>query len=334
MPVEGASVALSLGMARARALAASCEFAAHTRYEDAALPEGWLELMAARLSEEALPAGTAPAALAEEPGPVTLADVVLAVPNAPGEPEKTTAFVDYDAQGNLTKWVPEAPISDLDPVERPYRFVDRDFQGWYERGDGLYAADAGWCRNLTERSYQALVETRGPVRPVNVATAEECAALEAALAGAGRKAAASLLVALYRLVLAEAEEQRESGERRQGGARYRIMASREGSWESEVMVRLAWDIGAELAEKSKRYDETAVEEIVRVVTGWATGPDRYVEVAVTLAGEFSAVADRAGGWEAVADRYLQRHQRVGHPDHVVERVQNYLMSQSRTGSAG
>ncbi|MGW3389514.1 hypothetical protein [Streptomyces cinereoruber] len=36
--VEGASVALFLGTARARALTASCEFAAHTQHEDAALP--------------------------------------------------------------------------------------------------------------------------------------------------------------------------------------------------------------------------------------------------------------------------------------------------------
>ncbi|MFF5638173.1 hypothetical protein [Streptomyces sp. NPDC012825] len=328
VPVEETSAALWLGMTRARALTACCEFAAHTRYEDAALPGGWAELMAARLSAEALPAGTAPAPAAGEPGPVTLMDVAFGIPNAPGGLEKTTVLVDWDTQGDLTKWVPQAPIGDPDPVERPYRVVDRDFQGWHERGDGLYAADAGWRRNLEERSYQALVETRGPVRPVDVAAAEECAAIEAALAGAGRKAAASVLVALYRLVLAEAQQ--GSGERRQGGARYRIMAGREGSWESEVMVRLAWGIGAELAEKSKRYDETAVEEIVRVVTGWVTGPDRYVEVAATLVGGFSTVAGRTGGWETVADRYLQRHQRVGHPDHVVERVQNYLMSQSRT----
>ncbi|MFD8014307.1 hypothetical protein [Streptomyces sp. NPDC058955] len=176
--------------------------------------------------------------------------------------------------------------------------------------------------------------TRSPVRPMEPATEEECAALEAALTGAGRKAAASLLVALYRLVLAEADADRGSGELRRGGAQYRVMAGREGSWESAVMVRLAWDVGAELAEKPKRYDEAAVEEIVRVVTGWVYGPDRYVEVAAGLAGEFSAVADRAGGWEAVADRYLQRHQRVGHPDHVVERIQHYLMSQSRTHTFG
>ncbi|MFJ5712765.1 hypothetical protein [Streptomyces sp. NPDC093105] len=73
------------------------------------------------------------------------------------------------------------------------------------------------------------------------------------------------------------------------------------------MVCLAWGVGAEPA-KPKRYDEVAVEEIVRVVTGWVYGPDRYVEVAAGLTGEFSAVAARAGGWEAVADRYLQRHQ--------------------------
>jgi hypothetical protein len=68
--------------------------------------------------------------------------------------------------------------------------------------------------------------------------------------------------------------------------------------------------------------------LVRVVDGWVSAADRYTEVAANLASEFSMVADEAGGWTAVADRYLQRHQRVGHPDHVVEAVQNYLMSVS------
>ncbi|MFF6888683.1 hypothetical protein ACFY9F_36535 [Streptomyces sp. NPDC012421] len=77
-----------------------------------------------------------------------------------------------------------------------------------------------------------------------------------------------------------------------------------------------------------------MEEIVRVVTGWVYGPDRYVEVAAGLTVEFSAVTDRAGGWEAVADRYLQGHQRGGQPEHVVEHVQHYLISQSRTHSFG
>ncbi|MEU3399433.1 hypothetical protein [Streptomyces filamentosus] len=328
---SGRPAALPLGAETDQVMASTAEFTAHTAGAHEALPEGWDELIATRNAERHAPGAPAAPATAEAE-PVTSEGVIL-VPNARGGDGKTVT-VDLDGQGNLTEWAPEPPIGPLDPVERPYRVVDREFQGWHERGDGLYVADGGVRRGLEDRSYQVLAATRGPVRPVEPATQEECTTLEAALAGAGRKAAASLLVALYRLVLAEAVADRESGELRRGGAQYRVMAGREGSWESTVMVRLAWDVGAELAEKPKRYDEAAVEEIVRVVTGWVYGPARYVEVAAGLAGEFSAVADRAGGWEAVADRYLQRHQRVGHPDHVVERVQHYLMSQSRTPTFG
>ncbi|MFF4409752.1 hypothetical protein [Streptomyces sp. NPDC001404] len=216
-------------------------------------------------------------------------------------------------------------VVDLDPEQPPYRVVDVSFQGWYRRsGDGMYDADCGHARSLEAMAYEELATARGPLRPVGPPTAEESAAVKASLAGAGRKAAATLLVVLYRLVLQDARAERA------GGPHNRLVAGREGSWESEAMVRLAWNLGADLAEKPARFDETAVMELVRVVEGWVSSSDRYTEVAATLASAFSAVADTAGGWQAVADRYLQRHQRVGHPDHVVEAVQNYLMSQSST----
>ncbi|MCT9094219.1 hypothetical protein N4G70_36070 [Streptomyces sp. ASQP_92] len=66
---------------------------------------------------------------------------------------------------------------------------------------------------------------------------------------------------------------------------------------------------------------------MRVIEGWVTGPDRYVEVAANVAWLFSGVADEADGWAAVADQYLQRDARVGAPD---RRGQLYLVSQSRT----
>ena len=45
-----------------------------------------------------------------------------------------------------------------------------------------------------------------------------------------------MLVALHRLVLQDAQSVP------QGAPRNRLMAGREGSWESEAMVRLAWSI--------------------------------------------------------------------------------------------
>ncbi|MFH8295117.1 hypothetical protein [Streptomyces sp. NPDC018059] len=103
--------------------------------------------------------------------------------------------------------------------------------------------------------------------------------------------------------------------------------------EAASLDRLAWGVGCDLAEKPKRYDAGTVEVLVRVIEGWVSGPDRYVEVAANLAWLFSGVADEAGGWAVVADQYLQRHARVGAPDHVVEAIQLYLMSQSRSSFA-
>ncbi|MCZ0983909.1 hypothetical protein O1L60_44910 [Streptomyces diastatochromogenes] len=146
--------------------------------------------------------------------------------------------------------------------------------------------------------------------------------------GAGRKAAATVLVAAFRLLEKDARAGRTEG------ARNWLIAGREGSHESANLSGLAWNLGADLDEKPKRYDAAAVDELVRVIEGWVSGPDRYVEVAANLASLFSSVADEAGGWAAVADQYLQRHQRVGTPDHVVESLQLYLLSQSRTHTFG
>lgn len=286
------------------------------------LPEGWDELIAARRAEMT---ATGPAKLpAGKTEPIRLSGVVR-VPNERGGLDKTTHFLgdDLDRQADLTVWKAENPVSAPDPEQRPYRVVDVSFQGWFRRaGDGLYDADRGHARGLEAMSYEDLETARGPLRPVEPPTAKESAAVKAALVGAGRKAAATLLVALYRLVLQDAQAQRT------GGPHNRLVAGREGSWESEAMVRLAWNLGSDLAEKPGQYDEAAVTEPVRVVEAWVSGPNRYVEVAATLASAFSTAADEAGGWPAVADRYLQRHQRVGHPDHVVEALQRFLMSQS------
>ncbi|MEU1824175.1 hypothetical protein ABZ502_17330 [Streptomyces abikoensis] len=318
VPVGERPAALPIGAKAAQAFAATGEFTAHTAGEHEDLPEGWGELSAARRAEVAATGGSGPSA-ANELEPLRLSDVVLSGPIVRGGLEKTTVT------GVLRSQRERAAAIDAQ-LPRPYRVVDREFQGWFCSSDGLYTADRGDARGLETMTYTDLDAARGPLRPVVPPTAEESAAVRAALASAGRKAAASVLVALHRLVLQDATAQRADG----GSPRNRLMAGREGSWETAAMVSLAWNVGSDLAEKPARYDETAVAELVRVVDGWVSGADQYTEVAANLASAFSAIADEAGGWTAVADRYLQRHQRVGHPDHVVEAVQNYLMSQSST----
>ncbi|MFF2571170.1 hypothetical protein [Streptomyces sp. NPDC058084] len=313
VPVEGHPVALPLGRADSEALAAGAEFTAHTAGEHADLPEGWEELIAARRAEVAASrVDESP----NEPGGVTV------VPNVRGGAEKTVTAVSLPLP-------PHQPVDiDSGPMW-PYRVVDRFLQGWYRRsGDGQYDADRGYARDLETMTYEELDAARGPLRPVEPPSTEDCAAVKAALAGAGRKAAATVLVAAFRLT------EKDARARRTAGAKNWLCAGREGSHESASLDRLAWGIGCDLEEKPKRYDAAAVDELVRVIEGWVSGPDRYVEVAANLASLFGSVADEAGGWAAVADQYLQRHQRVGPADHVVEAVQLYLLSQSGTHTFG
>ncbi|MFD5878450.1 hypothetical protein [Streptomyces yangpuensis] len=341
-PEGGRPAALPVGWVQAKALTERAEVTAYTAGDHAELPEGWAALIAARTAEMAPTDG--------EPrmpeGALQRLVLPGMVPSTAGGPGKTSVVWDADGQGQVTDWAPgaESPGSPRPVVEHagvlagregaqesgskgdvdlPYRVVDRSFQGWYRRsGDGRYDADSGYRRGLEAATYEGLVAARGPLRAVEPPSAEESAAVKAALAGAGRKAAASLLVAVFRLT------EQDALARRSEGAQNWLIAGREGSHESASLHRLAWNVGCDLAVKPARYDEGVVAELVRVITGWVSGPDRYVEVAANLAGLFSDVADAAGGWAAVADRYMQRHQRVGHPDEVVESVQRYLMSQS------
>ncbi|MER6253712.1 hypothetical protein ABT224_20380 [Streptomyces sp. NPDC001584] len=341
-PAGGRPAVLPIGWVAAKAMSERARVTAHTGGEHEGLPEGWAELIAARQAEMT-PADGEPRMPESEVQRLVLPGMV---PSAPGGTGKTSMVWDRDGQSDLTTWVdqvstppssarslPDVPIdprggelrSGAEGSPLPYRVVDSRFQGWYRRsGDGLYDADSGHSRGLETTSYEDLAAARGPLRPVEPPTSEESAVVTTALAGAGRKAAASLLVAVFRLT------EQDALARRTEGAQSWLIAGREGSHESASLHRLAWSVGCDLDDKPARYDAAVVAELVRVISGWVSGPDRYVEVAANLADLFSNVADAADGWSAVADRYLQRHQRVGHPDEVVEAVQLYLMSQSTT----
>lgn len=196
----------------------------------------------------------------------------------------------------------------------PGRVVDGDDQGWYLSGDGYFHADYGFERGLDQpRTYTELLQVRSPLRPVEPVTDEDEGLAVATLIAAGPKAAGSLMVALYQLF-----------------ARYSntnhgrvLLAGREGSWESAGLPALAWEVGSRIAEKPARFDEHAVEVLTLMIDGWVSNPARYVEVAETLAYLFSQAADRLGGWDRAADRWLQpgRWQQTGS-----EQLCRYLMS--------
>lgn len=204
-------------------------------------------------------------------------------------------------------------------TEDPYRVVDSTGQGWHRTNPG-YAADYGFRRGLEDSlSYQQLLEQRGPLRPVVPVPDADAKEMAQLLQEAGQKAAASVLAALHRVVL------RHPGK---PGGPHPMRAGREGSWESEVMVSLAWHIGCDLDEKPKRLEEATVAGMARIVESWITRPDTYTEVAENLAWLFGRHADQVGGWPAVADRWLQPGAGPGHSKAVIHKVGGYLLSTS------
>ena len=209
--------------------------------------------------------------------------------------------------------------SDDGDTMAPHRVVDAHDQGWYLCGDGLYDADYGFKRGLEPLPYDQLAEQRSPLRPVLPVTDEDEAAIIAALTEAGPKAAGSVVVALYSAFRAQAEAHRPDS---------RLLAGREGSWESDGLPTLAWEIGSRVAEKPSRFHEPAAALIANLIDRWTTDPDRYTEVAETLAFIFGRVADAAGGWDKVADRYLQPGGRWA--QNGAAQLYGYLMSTAAT----
>ncbi|MFJ5121863.1 hypothetical protein [Kitasatospora sp. NPDC088548] len=229
--------------------------------------------------------------------------------------------VDVDSQPDLTAW---SDAQEEPPGGWPYRLVDAQWQGWLTAGNGLYRASYSFKREGLEQPwpYARIVAERGPVRPVNheIEGDDSAERLAALWEQAGRKAVASTLVALYRA------EQRLP--RLVFGGPHPLTSGREGSWESERLLSLAWEIGEELSEKPRRYDEAVAEGIADIVEGWVRHPESYTEVADHLSVLFGRHADRAGGWKAVADQQFQPGARVGQGSDTVFAVATWLMKSS------
>jgi hypothetical protein len=224
-------------------------------------------------------------------------------------------------------------MSDIVQVNErvPYRVVDRENQGWHGGPDDAlgtrYTADYGFKRDLDDRTFEHVLATRGPVRPVEPNTDEDEGELRHLLRQAGRKAVATLAAALES-VFHQIREER-------GGlaahdsydfAKRTLMAGRDGSWESELLIELVvFGNGLNLAKAGgggrpddvatrraagpgPRVDAAVRDQLAHVLYRWVTNPDRYIEVAETLALVVSRYCDATGGsegWATVADQWLQ-----------------------------
>jgi hypothetical protein len=206
------------------------------------------------------------------------------------------------------------------PDKLPYRVVDRDNYGWYQAGNG----DGGshWTTGLINGldtdfgTYPELVAERGPVRPVELITDADRDALHALFRQAGRKTITSLAAALEQ-VFHQLREQHCGGRwdlDSHGGYEYAkrtMMAGRAGSWEADLLIsvtmfgnalnlakptRALWDVDKRRAAGPvKRVDKAARDGMVAIIWRWVTSPERYTELAETLAYVVSAYCDDAVG---------------------------------------
>jgi hypothetical protein len=242
----------------------------------------------------------------------------------------TTASRNHDAAQN------PGPAADAPPS----RVVDHNNQGWYRVAtleptpEPQYEASYGLKRGLTQLAWPELVRTRGPLRPVEPITDADSAQLHELFAAAGRRTVTTLASALHQTFAhfvrnrpnphsGSIHEQVQNGEQAFDFARQSLLAGREGSWESEVLMNIMW-FGRELNEAqgerpgpapdhaepapSKRVNTAVRNQLTEILLRWVTAPDRYTEVAATLAFQVASYCDNsagADGWRAVADQWLQ-----------------------------
>lgn len=216
--------------------------------------------------------------------------------------------------------------TDSIPRRQWYRVVDRENQGWHPvgtvEGPPLYAADYGFKRGLPNRSLDDVERIRGPIRPVLPITAEDSALIVETFDRIRRKSITTLAAAIEQVYY----DVRESagGLAAPGSFDYAVrtlLAGREGSWESELLKEVMYfgnslnlaksTRGAESIEArraagpSRRVDVDGRRVLADMLTRWVSDPNRYTELAETLAGEVSEYCDEHGGWSAVADQWLQ-----------------------------
>jgi hypothetical protein len=221
--------------------------------------------------------------------------------------------------------------------EEPDRVVDRHNYGWYRASDGR--GGSVYCFDYHTRipNYTTLVAARGPVRPVLPVEPDHVAELDRLLALAGRRAITSIAAAFESVFssLRDAATELDDCALLEGDdemnhhasfefALRTLKAGRPGSWESALIAEVVFagrdlqvdhdlsKVGRRTARRtgdiSRRVHRKARDQIAAIITGWVTNPERYTEVAETLACIVSRHADQYGleGWRMIADRRLER----------------------------
>jgi len=220
-----------------------------------------------------------------------------------------------------------------DPKTTPNRVVDQQNYGWYLAGasGGGFRWITGPTNGLASEfaDLPALEAIRGPVRPVLPITAADTEALRALFDQAGRKTVTSLAAAIEQVFhqLREAHCKGPWHKDPTGGydyARRTLMAGRAGSDEASLLMQVQLfgnelnlakatrqlrDVGdRRAAGPSKRVDKDVRDAIAAILWRWVTDPDRFTELAETLASLVAWYADdRYGpdGWRGIADQWLQ-----------------------------
>lgn len=205
------------------------------------------------------------------------------------------------------------------------------------------------------RSLEAVIAQWGPVRPVAAPSGAEVAAIEQAMSTAGRKAAATVCAAIEhvhhaaRVAYGQQHGGEYLGQNAQDSADFAeavLVAGRPGSWESGLLTEIVWagngynlmsdkeyrqaDVDTRRAAgPGRRVHRDARDQIGDVLQAWTHSPDRYVEVAATLAATVSRFADEqhgSQGWRKVADQWLQPDAKV--PDRDAQVCYRLLYSTS------
>lgn len=207
------------------------------------------------------------------------------------------------------------------PLPLPLSVIDRLNVQWYQslqEDEGRYAA-YGHSLNLPDRSYADLLDSRGPLRPVELLSGTDHDQLERLFDVTARRTITTLAAALAVLV----HEIWEANGGRSAEATFVDSADslHPTPGQTQALLQVAV-FGDELnraprsryAERphaptaSPRVDTEARDQMTTMMRGWINSPARYIVVPTTLAAIVTAYCDTRGGldgWKLVADAWLQ-----------------------------